>query len=338
MAYRMQRLRLILIVLLGVYLFIYPWSILLVALDCVPGWGTWMGGALLILQGTLMGLWLSANYGRYGLLATVLILIISWAIEHIGVTTGFPFGTYSYTDVLAPKVGGVVPLAIPFAWLMVVPAAIGITERVLHGRDIGQQYISSAHHATTFHMLLKALGAASFALLLDVTIEPVSVHVNGYWVWDDVRSGFYGVPVSNFAAWWVTSVILVWLLLWLQQVATKQWHNDRRATHPTTDMGRLEAYPTLAAKVVSQWLPPLLYMLNLTMFVLVNIAHAQVAPSIIGGLVLVYLAFNWLKPPTVRHGLCSIMDGVIMCYLAFIWLKPSIGRRMLSTERTDWQK
>lgn len=262
--------------LLSIYLFIYPWAILLIALDRVPVWGTWMGGALLILQGTMMGVWLADNYGRRGTLAALLILLISWSIEHVGETTSFPFGSYDYTDVLSPKLWGVVPLAIPFAWLLVVPAAIGVTDRLM-GR----------HRLTFARGLLMVLGAASFATLLDVTIEPVAVHIKGYWTWDH-RGGYYGIPASNFAAWWATSVLLVSIVLWLRQSPVPT------TGHPLTE--RLQSQPN--ARLT--WLPLLLYLLNLTMFVLVNLAHGQIGAAAIGGVILGYLAFDWVEPAVVR--------------------------------------
>ncbi|NJP07274.1 MAG: carotenoid biosynthesis protein [Chloroflexaceae bacterium] len=134
-----QRLQRVILALLGIYLFVYPFGMLLLIFDMVPDWGVWMGGALLILQGSMMALWLTAIYGQRGLLATVLILVMSWAVEHIGVITGFPFGTYHYTDVLLPKLAGVVPLAIPFAWLLVVPTSVGVIEHLIQRRQPAPQ-------------------------------------------------------------------------------------------------------------------------------------------------------------------------------------------------------
>lgn len=260
-----------LLILLGTYLFVYPWGILLIALDIVPAWGTWMGGALLIVQGTLMGLWLVANYGRRGGLAALAILLISWAVEHIGVTTGFPFGSYTYTDALNLKVLGVVPLAVPFAWLLVIPTAFSITTYLM--RRAG------------FSRLLAVLGTASFAMLLDLLIEPVAVHINGYWVWNDAGS-YYGIPGANFVAWWVTSAGLAWLLLVLTQPVT--------GIHPRATDLRIGVY---------LWLPPLLYMLNLTMFVLITLAHGKLLAVAIGGGLLLYLGLAWAEPRLV----CWIM-------------------------------
>lgn len=261
------------VLLLAVYLFIYPFAIVLVALDRVPVWGTWMGGALLILQGALMGLWLTVRYRWWGALAAGLILVISWAVEHIGANTGFPFGSYSYTDVLQPQIFGVVPLAIPFAWLLIVVAAVGVAERILNrdGRPVDDRQLNPT----------RVLTAASFALLLDVTIEPFAVYINRYWVWTSDETGFYyGIPASNFVAWWVTSLILSWVLLALRRQAAQLSHTPQH---------------------FMPWLPPVLYLTNLTMFVVVNLARGQVLPALIGGLIMLVLAGDWLLPRLARR-------------------------------------
>lgn len=260
--------------LLAVYGFLYPGSIVLVALDRVPVWGTWMGGALLILLGTLTGLWLIANYGTYGALASAGILFFAWLVEHVGATTGFPFGSYSYTEVLQPQIIDVVPLAIPFAWLLIVTASVGVADRVLSRQE--------PRHAPRPLSLTGVLTAASFALLLDITIEPFAVNINNYWVWSGAEPGaYYGIPLSNFVAWWVTGFLLSWLLFVARQ----------RVTAPIQH----------APATFLPHLPVWLYMSNLTMFVVVNLARGQVLAAQIGALVILAIAGDWLLPRLARR-------------------------------------
>jgi len=261
------------------YLFLYPGSITLVALDRVPVWGTWMGGALLILQGALMGLWLIVNFGQWGALASLWVLFLSWLVEHIGATTGFPFGSYSYTDVLQPQVFGVVPLAIPFAWLLIVTAAMGVAELFLDRE-------SRAPRAELRVRAPRVLIATAFALLLDVTIEPFAVHINHYWVWSDSDpSAYYGIPASNFVAWWFTSLLLSWVL----------------ALHRTGAVRAARFGPRHSAELFWPWLPLTLYLTNLTMFVVVNLARGQVIAALIGSLILLVIAGRIGIPLLVRR-------------------------------------
>ncbi len=90
------------------------------------------------------------------------------------------------------------------------------------------------------------------------------MHVNSYWVWID--SGmYYGVPASNFVAWWSTSFVLVLILLTLIPAARAGY-----ASKPDH------------SPIVLPLLPSALYLLNLLMFVLINLAHNQLLAGAIG--------------------------------------------------------
>lgn len=178
---------------LGLYLFIYIWAVPMLMFDLIPDWGHGMGSFLMILQGTIMVLWLVKQAPLRGLLAALAIAVLSYLVEYAGVRLGIPFGRYRYTAVLGLQIGGAVPLAIPFAWLMVVPGALACV--------------------MPFARLPRAVPlAALLALLLDLLIEPVATHVTGYWHWID-GGPYYGVPTLNFIAWGGTALILL-LVLW----------------------------------------------------------------------------------------------------------------------------
>src|ERR1700680_3635196 len=105
----------------------YPIAVIGVAFDIHPPFSmTWAGSALLILEGTMLTVALMDVYGPRGLLSALFIALFSYGIEALGVRTGFPFGSYRYTDVLAPILPGGVPLAVIFVWLMIMIAVRGI--------------------------------------------------------------------------------------------------------------------------------------------------------------------------------------------------------------------
>lgn len=175
---------------LGLYLFIYVFAVPMLMLDLVPAWGTWMGGFLNMLQGGLLALWLGANAGRRGYAAAAAIVGLALAVEHVGVTTGWPFGRYAYSDGLGVKVGGAVPLPIPFAWLLVVPAGIGAARLLGVRRRRGM-----------------LLAVPLLVVLFDLLLEPFAVYTLGYWRWID-SGPYYGVPTANFIAWGGTGLLL----------------------------------------------------------------------------------------------------------------------------------
>ncbi|HSH82903.1 MAG TPA: carotenoid biosynthesis protein [Herpetosiphonaceae bacterium] len=178
--------------LLALYLFIYLWSVPMLMFDLVPTWGSGMGGFLLILQGALVAIWLANAAGIRGAIAAGAILLGSYLVEYVGVTQGVPFGQYRYTGTLGLQLGGSVPLAIPFAWLMVVPGAVMTVARL---------------RRTALVVPLAAL----LATLLDLLIEPVAAYVIDYWQW--IETGpYYGIPTTNFLAWGGTALVLAYLL------------------------------------------------------------------------------------------------------------------------------
>ena len=83
-----------------------------------------------VLQAALVVLlvYQAAGCAAHGhLVATV--AVVAWAAEAIGSKTGFPFGAYHYTDRLQPQLLGV-PLLIPLAWLMMLPPAWAVAQRI----------------------------------------------------------------------------------------------------------------------------------------------------------------------------------------------------------------
>jgi len=180
-------------VLLGIYLFVYPWSVPMLMFDLVPDWGTWMGGFLVIVQGSVIALWLIEQFGRRGLLAALAIAFLSFSVEYVGVTTGVPFGRYAYTDELGIKLGAV-PLPIPFAWLLAVPGAI------------------AAGHLLGAHGWWRVPAAALLVVVFDLAIEPFAAFVSNYWQWLD-GGPYYNIPFANFVAWGATGFVLAAITL-----------------------------------------------------------------------------------------------------------------------------
>jgi putative membrane protein len=190
-------------------------------------------------------------------------------VEHIGETTGLPFGHYSYTEVLQPQLLGVVPLAIPCAWLMVALGAWQLT------------------HAL-FQKVGRPLLVATLVVAIDLQIEPVATQIHSYWIWHDLGF-YYGVPLLNFAGWWLVGLLVALLL---------------RSALERGEIGdwRLEIGKTIAHRPSSiahrrwssrlfEWVPALLYLLSAVMFTVVNLAHGLILAglcgvALLGGIVL----------------------------------------------------
>lgn len=112
-----------------------------------------------------------------------------WLIEWIGKTTGFPFGSYSYTAP-GPALWGV-PLLVPLGWWAFSITALAVTP----GRW--------------------ARWLAPLALVAwDLGLDPLMVQ-KGFWRFD-AGGVYFGVPFSNFIGWYLSGVVLMSLLFKLE--------------------------------------------------------------------------------------------------------------------------
>ena len=84
------------------------------------------------------------------------------------------------------------PIAIGFAWVMLTILASSFIKN---------------------NISLKNLFLGAFILTsFDLIIDPVSVNVMGAWEWES--SGiYYGIPLSNFIGWFLTSILAMIILL-----------------------------------------------------------------------------------------------------------------------------
>lgn len=118
-----------------------------------------------------------------------------FVVEAVGVTFGFPFGSYVYADTLGPKLFGV-PLIIPLAWTMMAWPSWLVARRLVRAR-----------WARVF--------VAGWALASwDVFLDPQMVAA-GHWRWLDPSPSLPGisdVPLTNYAGWLVVSVALMALV------------------------------------------------------------------------------------------------------------------------------
>jgi bisanhydrobacterioruberin hydratase len=114
------------------------------------------------------------------------VALVGFVVEVIGVRFRVPFGHYAYTDVLQPQLFGV-PVALAPAWMTLVAFACDAAKR----------------------LRLSGWSAAVIAALLttatDLVIDPLAANQLGYWAWASEGS-YYGIPLTNFAGWFVTAL------------------------------------------------------------------------------------------------------------------------------------
>ncbi len=116
--------------------------------------------------------------------------------EAVGVRTGAPFGDYSYSDSLGPRVLDV-PVVVPLAWTMLAYPVL------LAARRVTRRWV----------VPLAAVGLAGW----DVFLDPQMV-ADGRWRWADPTPALPGVPhvpLTNYAGWLLVALVMMALLVWL---------------------------------------------------------------------------------------------------------------------------
>lgn len=170
---------------------------LLVAVVAFAGRGTPLSQAL---AGVSIGVVvLHAFAARGGVEASIFValaLVVSFAIENIGVATGFPFGHYVFrVGAGLPHVGRIPiivgGLYVGMGWTAWVIAGLVVAGRVGRPRDAIE--------------LLAVPAAAAFVMVQwDAVLDPVESTLARNWVWFG-GGGFFGVPLTNFLGWYLTT-------------------------------------------------------------------------------------------------------------------------------------
>ena len=118
-----------------------------------------------------------------------------WFIERLGLATSFPFGTYEYSAALGLTIAGV-PLVIPLAWSMMAYPCL-----------LAAQRLSTTAIGT-------ALVGGWVLAAWDLFLDPQMVG-QGYWTWTDAGwalPGIPGIPLQNYLGWFLSAMVLMWLL------------------------------------------------------------------------------------------------------------------------------
>ncbi|MFB6170696.1 MAG: bisanhydrobacterioruberin hydratase [Haloarculaceae archaeon] len=123
-------------------------------------------------------------------LALVALAGFVYAIEFVGVTTGWPYGSFEYLVELGPMLFGTVPAGLPLFFLPLVLDAYLLSLLVL---------------GTRAPRSLRLGAALGVVLVVDLVLDPGAVTV-GFWVYHD-PGAYYGVPLSNYLGWLLSGTV-----------------------------------------------------------------------------------------------------------------------------------
>ncbi|WP_142858350.1 bisanhydrobacterioruberin hydratase [Salinigranum halophilum] len=152
---------------------------------------------LLILFGTLvmrspLVVGVLPLVARRAALALGALVAYSYAIEYIGVHTGYPYGEFFYGVDLGPTLYGV-PLGLPVFFIPLVMNAYLLVSLLL-----GEKAASRP---------LRLVSVIAAVLAMDLVLDPGAVAL-GFWVYP-AGGLYYGVPLSNYAGWVLSATVAV---------------------------------------------------------------------------------------------------------------------------------
>jgi uncharacterized membrane protein len=124
---------------------------------------------------------------------------VAWLSEFTSTQIGVPFGFYRYTEATRGQELFIanVPLMDSLSFTFLTYAAFTLARAALKGR-------------TTSRVTLTAV-AGLLMMLIDVVIDPLAVRGDRWFlgrIFDYAEPGVYfGVPLSNFAGWWLVGLV-----------------------------------------------------------------------------------------------------------------------------------
>lgn len=133
-------------------------------------------------------LFLSETNKRKAFPIYLIIFVLGFTIEYIGIHTQLLFGNYTYQTAMGYKLGEV-PLVIGVNWFAIVVSSVSLVRWI----------------PIKINIWVTSLLAAFLCTLMDFIIEPVAVKFD-FWSWEDNH-----IPLSNYFDWFIFSFIFAWI-------------------------------------------------------------------------------------------------------------------------------
>jgi putative membrane protein len=204
----------------------------------IAGIATWTGFAILLLLDVLLAGGVGPVAQRLAaisifVMAVHAVIALGWAeaaifaaiciaitftIENLGATTGFPFGRYAFlVGADLPHIG-VIPIIVGPLYF-----GMGYASWVIANLLVGSQV---ERPPTRYALFAVPLIAAFVMTQWDVVMDPSGSTLGKAWVWYD-GGGYFGVPLSNFLGW----LLVTWL--YFQAFAIVAYMRRNRAPYPS---------------------------------------------------------------------------------------------------------
>src|SRR3989454_3407633 len=145
---------------------------------------------------------------------------LAWLAEFASTRIGVPFGLYHYTGTTRGQEVYVdnVPLMDSLSFTFLAYAAFCLARVVLAGRAVSRVRL--------------AIVSGLLMMLLDVVIDPLAVRGGrwflGYIFYYPEGGVYFGVPLTNFAGWWIVGALGVGGWLWVLSDPHARWGRGAR--------------------------------------------------------------------------------------------------------------
>jgi len=181
---------------------------------------------LIVLMCAITAGWafsISHGIARYGFKDMLVFFVISGVVsniyENLSIFTGFPFGSYHYTDRFGPKL-----IEAPYF------LAIGYIFVVYVGWQTAHVVVQHFSNKLERHWLVVIpILTAIFTVMNDLCFDPFFSTVQQRYIWHD-GGAFFGVPFVNYLGWYLciyTVAQLFAIYIWKKNksVATVEGNN-----------------------------------------------------------------------------------------------------------------
>lgn len=128
---------------------------------------------------------------RRGAAAFTALIAYAYAIEYVGVATGWPYGDFAYQIHLGPMIEGI-PAGLPVFFVPLVVNAYLLTILLLGSRAAARR--------------VRLPATLLVVLAIDFVLDPGAVALQ-FWAYEG--GVLYGVPLSNYAGWLVSGTVAV---------------------------------------------------------------------------------------------------------------------------------
>jgi putative membrane protein len=164
----------------------------------------------------------SVTYGFRNMLALFAICVVTtFAIENLGVATGFPFGHYHFeVGADLPHIG-VIPVIVGPLWFGMGYFSWRVAAILLDGAD--------RRLDRNVNLVALPIVAAIVATQWDMVMEPGAATIAKAWIWHD-GGAIFGVPLSNYFGWLLTAWLFFQMFALYLRGQPGAWMQDNQVS------------------------------------------------------------------------------------------------------------